>query len=89
VQQRLPPPAGQVARLAVALDLPDVAADGFPSLDLAPVFVRHPAAHVIAAIPLKPAPRVVRMKPRQVLGGLHAAVACSLRRYNAHAIDIS
>jgi hypothetical protein len=30
-----------------------------------------------------------RLDPRQVLGGLHAAVACSLRRYNAHAIDIS
>jgi hypothetical protein len=55
--------AAQIARLAVPLDLFDVPAHRFPSPDLSPVFLGHPTAHVIAAIPLKPAARVVGMYP--------------------------
>ena len=65
VQQRLalPRAAGQVARFAVALDLPDVPADRLPALDLPLVFLRHAAAHVVTAIPLEPAARVIRVDP--------------------------
>src|SRR6476620_7058849 len=65
VQERLPLPraAGQVTRLAVPLDLPDMPAYGFPSLDLPPVFGRHAAAHIVAAIPMEPAARIIGVKP--------------------------
>src|SRR4051812_36942268 len=80
VQQRLPLPraAGQVARLTVPLDLPDMPAYGLPSLDLPPVFGRHAAAHIVAAIPLEPAARIVGVQPslappdRQRLAGVDA-----------------
>ena len=65
VQQRLALAAAaeQVARLAVLLHLADVAADRLPALDLAAVLRRHAAAHVIAAVPLEPAARVVLVDP--------------------------
>ena len=68
MQKCLPLPwaAGKLARLAVPLDLPDVPAHRLPALDLPPVFVGHPAAHVVAAIPLGPAARIVSVKPSLV-----------------------
>jgi hypothetical protein len=65
VQQRLAlaPSAAQVPRLAVLLDLPYVPAHSFPTRDLPAVLLRHATTHVIAAIPLEPATRVVRMDP--------------------------
>src|SRR5262245_25297550 len=47
----------------MALDLPHVAADRLPALDLTAVFVADTAAHVVAAIPLEPAARIVGMDP--------------------------
>src|SRR6476646_5835319 len=65
MQERLPLPrtAGQVARLAVPLELPDMPANGFPSLDLAAVLGRHATAHVVTAIPLEPAARIIGVQP--------------------------
>src|ERR1700691_1506754 len=65
VQQRLalPAAAGHIARFAMALQLPDVAADGLPALDLPRVFFGQAASRVIAAIPLKPAARVIGVNP--------------------------
>ena len=78
VQQRLPlsRPAKQIAWLAVPFDLAHMPAHGFPSLDLPAVLGAQPAAHVIAAIPLEPAARIVGMNPplvapdRQRLAGV-------------------
>src|SRR6186997_2174432 len=70
--------AEHVTGLAVFLDLPDVAADRFPASDLARIFLRRAAAHVIAAIPLKPAAWVVLVDPppalpfRERLACIHA-----------------
>ena len=80
VQQRLPLAAAaeQVAGLAMFLHLAHVPADRLPAFDLPPVFVRHTAAHVVAAVPLKPAARIVGMDPafalpfRQGLAGIYA-----------------
>src|SRR6188508_2245610 len=55
--------AEHVTGLAVFPDLPDVAADRFPASNLARIFLRRAAAHVIAAIPLKPAARIVLVDP--------------------------
>jgi hypothetical protein len=55
--------AAQIARFAVPFDLFDVPAYRFPSPDLSSVFLGHPTAHVIAAIPLKPTARVIRVNP--------------------------
>ena len=82
MQQRLalPRPAGDVARLAIALDLPHVAADRFPALDLPRVLVGNAAAHIAAAVPLEPAARVVAKDPallaphRQRLAGIDAEI---------------
>ena len=51
--------AGEVAGGAVFSNLRRVALHGLPAADLAGVFFRHAPAHVVAAIPLKPAARVV------------------------------
>ena len=96
MQERLPLTlaAGQFPGLAVALNLPDVAPDRLPAPDLATVFVRHAAAHVIAAVPLEPAARIVWMKPaliapdRQRLAGVDAekierTIAASRRELGA------
>ena len=65
MQERLalPTSAVQIARLTVPLNLPYVPAHGLPSFDLATIFFRHPPTPVIAAIPLEPAARIVRMNP--------------------------
>jgi hypothetical protein len=87
-------PAEEIARLAMSLNLPNVPPDGLPTLYLAPVFVRHPPSHVIAAIPLEPAAWVVRMDPalgaphRQRLACTHAekierAIAAGRRKLGA------
>ena len=53
----------EITRLAVMLDLTDVAAHRFPALDLARVLPGKAAAPVVAAIPLKPSARIGRMNP--------------------------
>src|SRR4051812_11682756 len=60
VQQRLTlaAAAGEIAGLAVRPDLADVAAERLPAFDL-PRIVVMAAARVIAAVPLKPAARIV------------------------------
>jgi len=71
MQQRLPlsPPAEQIAGFAMFLHLARVPLDRFPPPDLPPVFLRDAPANVIAAVPLKPAARVVVMNPPFVLFG--------------------
>lgn len=81
VQQRLTlaRAAGQITRVAGGSQLPDMTAHGPPAADLAFIIVM-PAAHEIAAIPLKPAARVVLMQPplalpfRQRLAGMDAEI---------------
>src|SRR5262245_43555893 len=80
MQQRLPLAASaeEVARLTILLHLPHMTADCFPALDLPAIFVTHTPAHVIAAVPLEPSTRIVRMDPafalpfRQRLTRIHA-----------------
>src|ERR1700761_2792586 len=82
MQQRLTLPlaAGDVAGLAVLLNLPHMTANRLPAPDLPGVLVRDAAAHVIAAIPLKPAARIVLVDPallaphRQRLAGIDAEI---------------
>ena len=75
----LPPPALEIAWLAVLPNRRDVAGDRPPSPDLTRI-VRRPAAHVIAAVPLEPAARVLRTNPAlaaprgERLRGVHAEV---------------
>jgi len=59
----LSPAAAQIAGFAILLNLPNVAAHRFPSFDLASIFPGDPATKVITAIPLEPAPRVLRVDP--------------------------
>ena len=59
----LPPATQQIAGFAILLDLLNVAANRLPAFDLPCVFLRQAAAHVIAAIPLEPAARIVAMDP--------------------------
>src|SRR5438270_5278063 len=54
---------GQVARLAVADDLPDVTPYGSPALNLAGILFGQSPADVISAIPLEPAAWVVGVDP--------------------------
>jgi hypothetical protein len=54
--------AGEVPGFAVFVELREVATHGLPALDLAGIVFRAPA-EVIAAVPLKPASGVLRMKP--------------------------
>src|SRR5262245_27447263 len=76
------------------LHLPHMAADRLPALDLPAVLVWQAATHVIAAIPLKPAARIVRINPafafpfRQRLARIHAEkiaarIAASRRQLRA------
>src|SRR3954471_2403224 len=64
VQQRLAlaGAAVEVATLAGPLELADVAAHGFPAPDLARV-IGHAAPAIVAAVPLEPAARIVRVNP--------------------------
>jgi hypothetical protein len=55
--------AGLVTGLAVKFDLPDVSSHCLPSRYLPKVFLWHSAAHIVSAIPLKPATRIVRVYP--------------------------
>src|ERR1041384_5462196 len=68
VQQRLPLAlaAGKITLVAVHPDLPDVAAERLPALDL-PRVVLVAAAHIVAAVPLKPAARIVLVQPALAL----------------------
>src|SRR5687767_15610883 len=61
----LPATAVKIARLAVADDLRHMPADRPPSSNL-PRIVGRPAAHVVAAIPLKPSARILRPDPTVV-----------------------
>jgi hypothetical protein len=47
-------------------NLRDVASDRLPALDLARIFGRHAAAHVVPAIPLEPAAWIVGVNPALV-----------------------
>src|SRR4051794_11283872 len=58
--------AEHIARFAVLLQLPDVAADRLPAPDLSGIVV-HAAAHVVAAVPLEPAARIVPVDPALAL----------------------
>src|SRR5262249_34658406 len=67
------------------LDLPHVSADRLPALDLPFVLIRKASAHVVAAVPLKPATRIVGMDPaltlpfRQRLAGVDTEeIACAI-----------
>ena len=72
--------AGLVTGLAVKFDLPDVSPHCLPAPNLSKVFLRHSAAHIIPAIPLKPAARIVGVYPSifapdgQWLAGIHTEV---------------
>ena len=65
VQQGLPltRSAKGITWLAVLFDLRDVSSKRFPSFDLALVLLRHPSAHEVSAIPLKPAAGIIGVKP--------------------------
>jgi hypothetical protein len=52
-------PARWVAGLAMPSNLRDVPSDRLPTLDLARIFGRHAATHVVATIPLEPAAWIV------------------------------
>ncbi len=61
VENRLPltRPAGSVALTAVCPKLSDMPAYGTPPPNLTIVLLRDPATHIVAAIPLKPAPGII------------------------------
>src|SRR5262249_906003 len=65
MQERLALPAAaqKIAWFAMPLDLLHVSPHGPPPFDLATVFFRHAPAQVIAAVPLKPAARLIGMDP--------------------------
>src|SRR5262249_32074595 len=65
MQQRLPlpAPAQEIAGLAVFLHLAHVPFNRLPALDLSCILIRQTAAHVVAAIPLEPSARIVRVDP--------------------------
>ena len=76
----LPFAAGLVSRLAVTFDLPNVSSHCLPPPNLPKVFLRHSAADIISAVPLKPAAWIVRVYPAvlapygQRLAGIDAEV---------------
>jgi hypothetical protein len=59
----LSPSTEQVSLLTILNNLCNVSSKSFPARDLAHVLERQPSSHVIATIPLKPPPRVVRVYP--------------------------
>src|SRR5262245_17830538 len=59
----LPLAAGKVALLTIPSDLRDMPFDLLPAPDLPRVFFRHAAPHIVAAVPLEPAARIVGMQP--------------------------
>src|SRR6476661_449304 len=58
----LSPATFEIALLAIPLDRRHMAPDGAPALDLSRV-VGRTAAHVVAAVPLKPPSRILRTDP--------------------------
>ncbi len=84
VKDRLPlaAPAPEVARLAVLPDRRHVPGDRPPAPDL-PRVVGAPAAHVVPAVPLKPAARILRVDPplrRHVASDCEALTLKKFRR---------
>src|SRR5579883_321719 len=65
MQQGLPlaSPTRQITRFAMLFDLRYVSLNRFPAFDLPRIFFGHAPAHVVAAVPLEPAARIVRMNP--------------------------
>ena len=74
--------AENVAAFAVEFDLPDVTPDRLPPPDLPPILVRQTPAHVVAAVPLEPAARIVGMDPT-----LAAPFGERLRGVDAEAVE--
>src|SRR6516165_1204003 len=76
----LPRSTCRVAALAVRLDLCDVPPDGLPSFNLADILLRDAPPHVITAVPLKPASRIVGIDPaflapdRERLAGINSDI---------------
>jgi hypothetical protein len=72
--------AKRIARLTIHSDLRDVAPERLPALDLARVFLGHSATHVVAAVPLEPAARILGVNAafllphRERLAGLDAKI---------------
>ena len=65
LQQRLPlsRTAKWITRFTVLSNLCHVPSEDFPTVDLASVLFRHAPAHIVAAVPLEPTARVVRVYP--------------------------
>lgn len=69
--------AGPVFGRAVSGNRRGMAAEGFPAFDL-PLVILVPASEVVAAVPLEPAARIIRMDPalstpdRKRLAGIYA-----------------
>ena len=59
--------AKRIARFTILAELGDMPSERLPALDLPIVLLRHSAAHIIAAVPLKPATRIIRVEPAVVL----------------------
>ena len=55
--------AAYIPFFTIFLYLSYVTSDGFPSFDLPLILYRESPAHVIAAVPLEPAPRVLMIYP--------------------------
>ena len=65
MQQGLPlaGAAKGIPRLTLLQDRGDMPPESLPALDLAPILFKQSATHVVAAVPLEPAPRVVLIDP--------------------------
>ena len=55
--------AGKITWLAIALNLAHMPSNSFPAADLASIFFRPTATHVVAAVPLEPAAGISWMYP--------------------------
>jgi len=55
--------ASQITLVEIPLDLDDMPPHCLPPFDLAAVLLGHASAHIVAAIPLEPASRVIWMNP--------------------------
>ncbi len=73
--------AGKIARLTVLLQLGNVPSDGFPAPDLT-LIIGTAAPHVVAAVPLKPAPGVFVINP-----AFHTPVGQRLGSVDAEAVQ--
>lgn len=59
----LPGPTKWITRITVFANLGCMTPESAPACDLTPIFVRYPSPRIISAVPLEPAPRIVRMDP--------------------------